>query len=254
MQRYFIPDNQVDNHSIRIKGEDARHITKVMRMKTDDEIICCNYSGQAFYCRIDSILENEVTAEVIHPLEADHELPIKVAIVQGLPKGDKLDTIVQKATELGADTFFLFQAERSIVKWVGTSKIERKQERLQKIAKEAAEQSHRNKVPVVTEPMSLKELLKRSSDFDQKVVAYEEVAKQGEMSGLSGVFKAMKPCDSLMVVIGPEGGLSEAEVTAFDNAGFVRCALGKRILRTETASMYVLSAASYYFELENEVN
>lgn len=254
MQRYFVSDDQFHDGQVQIAGEDARHITKVMRMQQGEEIICCNLSGNGFYCRIDSLSDHAVEATIIKPIEKDNELPIRVAIAQGLPKGDKLDFIVQKATELGADTFCLFQAERSIAKWVGTSKIERKLERLQKIAKEAAEQSHRSHIPLVTEPLTLAGLLEKSKSYDQKVVAYEEEAKNGEWTGLVSIFRSMQPGESLLAVIGPEGGLSEEEVAALDRAGFIRCALGKRILRTETAPLYLLSAASYYFELQNEVN
>ncbi|MGV3487138.1 MAG: 16S rRNA (uracil(1498)-N(3))-methyltransferase [Tuberibacillus sp.] len=253
MQRYFVADHQVQNDEVQIEGEDARHIVKVMRMQPGDAIICCTYSGEAFNCTIKSMDTETVTASIMKGLETSNELPVRVAIAQGLPKGDKLDFIVQKGTELGADSFFLFQAERSIAKWIGSSKIERKLERLQKIAKEASEQSHRNKIPAVSEPVSIIKLIEMSEPFQYKVVAYEEDAKSGDMSGLYSVFQRMSPGDSLFAVIGPEGGLTEEEVSALKSAGFGRCALGKRILRTETAPLYLLSAVSYYFELENGV-
>ena len=254
MQRYFIADDQININEIQIAGEDAKHIAKVMRMQPGDEFICCNYSGNAFYCKLKSIDDQSVTAQIIRELEENHELPIQVTVVQGLPKGDKLDMIVQKGTELGAASFVLFQAERSVAKWVGSSKIARKLERLQKIAKEAAEQSHRNKVPQVSEPISLQKLIEMSQSFDYNIVAYEEEAKSGSMAGLHSVFEVMRPGDSLLAVIGPEGGFSEDEVKQLTKAGFTRCALGRRILRTETAPLYLLSAVSYYFELENGVN
>jgi len=249
MQRYFVSESEIEQGQVKIVGDDARHISKVMRMRPGDRIICCQTNGRAYLCSLSAILDGEVIADIEQELDENHELPIRIALAQGLPKGDKLDWIVQKGTELGAEAFILFQAERAVVKWEGAAKIARKRDRLKKIAKEAAEQSHRNKIPDVTEPLSILQLIEASKHFDYKVVAYEEEAKSGAMKGLSAIFGKMKPKESLLTVIGPEGGLSESEIAALDDAGFTKVALGKRILRTETAGLYLLSAASYHFEL-----
>lgn len=171
-----------------------------------------------------------------------------MTIASGLPKGDKLELIIQKGTELGAFSFLPFSAKRSIVKW-DEKKAVKKVERWQKIAKEAAEQSHRRFIPNVHNPVNLSVLINLSQEFTYKLIAYEEVAKQGEGSVLAETLLQMKPGESLLVVFGPEGGLAVDEIEVLINNGFRACALGPRILRTETAPLYLLSALSYQFEL-----
>ncbi|WP_376845048.1 16S rRNA (uracil(1498)-N(3))-methyltransferase [Camelliibacillus cellulosilyticus] len=253
MQRYILPDTCFEKNKVIIQGSDARHIRKVMRMAPGDEIICCNSRQEVFLCKLKELTPETVEAIVTQRLMDDTELPIRVTIAQGLPKADKFDTIVQKGTELGATAFIPFQAERSISKWEGAEKIKRKQERLFKIAKEAAEQSHRTLVPKIFSPMTLDDLIDAGQKYDHQFVAYEEEAKNGRFRGLPALFQRAVPGDSILAVIGPEGGLSNHEIERFESAGFHCSGLGKRILRTETASLYLLSAISYFFELENEV-
>ncbi|GGH84940.1 16S rRNA (uracil1498-N3)-methyltransferase [Pullulanibacillus pueri] len=252
MQRYFVPDINFEDDTVRIEGEDARHIQKVMRMSPNDQVIVCNFSEEAFLCVISTLQgpAGEVIAIVKEKLATPTEMPINVTIVQGLVKGDKLDWVVQKGTELGAASFIPFQAERSVVKWDGGAKISRKRERLEKIAKEAAEQAHRLKVPSVRGPLSLEEVIKESEQYDACLVAYEEEAKQGKQSGLPTLLERLPRGASLLAIIGPEGGLSEREVQALQAHGFMACGLGRRILRAETASLYLLSALSFYYELQ----
>lgn len=248
MQRYFVANEQMTDQVVTIKGDDVKHIVKVMRMAQDDEIICINETGQTTKCKIITIGDTEVTAEVIEFLSQNHELPVNVTIAQGLPKGDKLDLIVQKGTELGASAFIPFDASRSIVKW-DRKKVEKKVERLSKIAKEAAEQSYRQTVPSVQNVVSFKELLTKSIEYDVKIVAYEEQAKSGETSNLVKALNSSKLGSRILVVIGPEGGLTEDEIKHLERANFILCGFGPRILRTETASLYLLSAVSYHFEM-----
>ncbi|MEH7236077.1 16S rRNA (uracil(1498)-N(3))-methyltransferase [Bacillus sp. JJ1562] len=245
MQRYFV--NQMSETQATILGEDVNHITRVMRMSVGDSIYCC-YNGRVALCAITEITNDMILANVVEWVENASELPVKVCIASGLPKGDKLEYVIQKGTELGASEFVPFVAGRSIVKW-DEKKGQKKVERWGKIAKEAAEQSHRTVVPGVSKPLSFKELLSFSQSFTYKVVAYEEDAKRGESSNLARVLSQLKHGDSLFVVIGPEGGLTEKEVTTLIENEFISCSFGPRILRTETAPLYVLSAVSYYFEL-----
>lgn len=255
MQRYFVPNEQFQANTVTITGDDARHIVRVMRMRPGDEIILCNHSGQAYAARITSIHETgSVSADIVSPLDQRPELPVHVTVAQGLPKGDKLDLIVQKGTELGAREFWLFPSERSVVKWEGAAKVERKLGRLHKIAKEAAEQSHRNFIPAIRKHEGLEDLINESRRYEHKLVAYEEDAKTGRTKGLPELFRRIRPGESLIAVIGPEGGFTAREVSALERAGFHRCSFGRRILRTETAPLYLLSSVSYYFELENGVN
>ncbi|WP_449537029.1 16S rRNA (uracil(1498)-N(3))-methyltransferase [Ferdinandcohnia sp. Marseille-Q9671] len=245
MQRYFV-DNMTDTHAT-ITGEDVHHITRVMRMSIGDAIYCC-YSQKVAICKITEITNDTVLADVVEWVENSNELPIRVCIAGGLPKGDKLEYVIQKGTELGASEFVPFVAARSIVKW-DEKKGQKKIERWGKIAKEAAEQSHRASIPEVHKPLTLQGLLSFSQSYTYKIIAYEEDAKRGENSNLAHVFSQLKKGESLFVVIGPEGGLTEKEVSTLIEHDFISCSFGPRILRTETAPLYVLSAVSYHFEL-----
>lgn len=250
MQRYFV--NQTKEEmltNVLITGDDVHHISRVMRMKTRDRIICCSKDGHAAICQIENIANEQVTCTILQWLETNNELPVQVMIASGLPKGDKLEFIIQKGTELGASQFIPFNAARSIVKF-DTKKAKKKKERWEKIAKEAAEQSHRNQIPKVFDPTSFTEMIHISNNADIKLVAYEESAKQGEGSNLYKALSLLKPGQSVFIVFGPEGGISEEEMKQLEEAGFIPCGLGPRILRTETAPLYFLSAVSYHFELK----
>ncbi len=247
MQRYFV-NQSADETRFTIAGDDYHHIARVMRMKEGDQIICVTPLNKSAVCAIAEITDEQVITEVVQWISGTSELPIEVTIVSGLPKGDKLEWIIQKGTELGAFQFIPFISARSVVKW-DEKKAEKKLERWQKIAKEAAEQSHRTILPKVKSPINIKSLIKISEDFDYKLIAFEEEAKQGEASVLSKILAEMEKGQTLLFVFGPEGGLTEQEVSSLREHGFRSCGLGPRILRTETAPLYALSAVSYHFEL-----
>ncbi|MBT2690475.1 16S rRNA (uracil(1498)-N(3))-methyltransferase [Bacillus sp. ISL-47] len=247
MQRYFVEESAIDNR-FNILGEDRHHISKVMRMKEGDKIICVDPHENSALCTIAEITDEQVAAEVVQWIEGSSELPVDITIVSGLPKGDKLEWIIQKGTELGAHRFIPFTSARSVVKW-DAKKAAKKVDRWQKIAKEAAEQSHRNTVPEVFTPLDMKSLLKLCADYTHKLIAFEEEAKQGEASVLSKTLSLMNKGESLIIFFGPEGGLEDQEVSLLQEHGFLACGLGPRILRTETAPLYFLSAVSYHFEL-----
>ncbi|WP_017755838.1 16S rRNA (uracil(1498)-N(3))-methyltransferase [Calidifontibacillus oryziterrae] len=248
MQRYFVNIDQIVDAKVIIGKEDAHHILHVMRMKQGDQIICCTENGQVAVGKIQEITDDFVSVTIVEWMDENRELPVLVTIAQGLPKGDKLEYIVQKGTELGANEFLPFFASRSIVKW-DEKKGRKKVERLAKIAKEAAEQSYRNKIPKINLPVKFSEIIKESNNFTHKIVAFEEDAKRGEMRNLSMTLRELKQGDSLLVVIGPEGGLTDQEVSALRENGFISCSFGPRILRTETAPLYILAAVSYHTEL-----
>lgn len=247
MQRYFVNDS-IEHDCFLLKNEDRHHIEKVMRMKIDDRIICVDPSGNSAICSIAEITDESIVAKIVQLIEETSELPIMVTIASGLPKGDKLELIIQKGTELGAIEFVPFAAARSIVKW-DEKKSSKKVDRWQKISKEAAEQAHRNYVPEVKEPISFKALLEKSSNYQYKIVAFEDESRMGEISVFSSVLTQIKKGETLLFVFGPEGGLTETEIEQLKENGFKSCGLGPRILRTETAPLYALSAVSYHFEL-----
>ncbi|PKR79038.1 16S rRNA (uracil(1498)-N(3))-methyltransferase [Halalkalibacillus sediminis] len=247
MQRYFISDNNWTKEQVHIDGEDRHHIVNVMRMTSGDKIICCNVDGSSYLVEITEITDDKVTGALVEALDEKQEMPVKVTIVQGLPKGDKLELIVQKGTELGMFAFIPVQMDRSIVKW-DSKKESKKLSRLRKISKEAAEQSHRSKLPLIHEKHTLKEVLSENT-YDHLFVASELEAKAPSEDGsFAEALKQISPGDNLLVVIGPEGGLSNDEISFLTSNQFKSIRLGPRILRTETAPLYVLSAISFYFE------
>ncbi|QFT89909.1 Ribosomal RNA small subunit methyltransferase E [Bacillus sp. THAF10] len=249
MQRYFIDSNQIEERSITITGEDVHHILRVMRMNVGDQLLCSlSETKQTALCKIAEITNDLVVVHIVEWIEANTEMPVRITIANGLPKGDKFELVIQKGTELGAESFIPFNAARSIVKF-DEKKGKKKVERWNKIAKEAAEQSHRSMVPAVEDPATFSQLLEKSNTYTHKIVAYEESAKQGERSAFATALQSMKQGDSILIVFGPEGGLTEKEVTTLVDHGFIACALGPRILRTETAPLYALAAISYHFEL-----
>jgi 16S rRNA (uracil1498-N3)-methyltransferase len=247
VQRYFVKYRAIDDCFL-IDEEDRHHIVKVMRMQIGDQIICVDPEGKQAICRLAEITDESVVADVVQWKEEVSELPISITIASGLPKGDKLEWIIQKGTELGAHQFLPFSAARSVVKW-DEKKAAKKIERWQKIAKEAAEQSHRAMMPEIMSPMNFKALMGKSRDFDFKLAAFEDESRNGEISVFSSTLKQMKKGESLLLVFGPEGGLADEEVKLLKENGFDLCGLGPRILRTETAPLYALSAISYHFEL-----
>ncbi len=246
MQRYLVSREFSEQAMLTIIGDDAKHIQKVMRMQPGQFIIVVT-NEIAYEAEIISFDGHDVHVKRVSDALVSNELPKKVTICCGLPKGEKLELIAQKGTELGMHELVLFEAERSIVKW-DTQKGRKKQERLQKIAKEAAEQSHRTIVPIVHEPLSFKKLLELSSNYDVLFVADEENAKQKTRTRLAEEISKVKRQDSICVVFGPEGGLSRTEIEQLFEKGFRSISLGPRILRAETAPLYVLSAISYEFE------
>lgn len=247
LQRYFVT-NRINDQQFIINGEDRHHILNVMRMKIGDHIICVDPLGKIAECKITETSEFQVVADIVECKDENPELPIQITIASGLPKGDKLEWIIQKGTELGAHKFLPFAAARSVVKW-DEKKSAKRVQRWQKIAKEAAEQSHRAFVPEIINPVSFKTLLQRSSQYDYKLVAFEDESRNGETSVFSSILRKMKRGESLLILFGPEGGLSQEEIQLAKENHFSLCGLGPRILRTETAPLYALAAASYQFEL-----
>ncbi|MTH52479.1 16S rRNA (uracil(1498)-N(3))-methyltransferase [Bacillus mangrovi] len=249
MQRYFIEASRKElRDSFTVKGDDLHHMIKVMRMREGDAAVWVTSDGEEALCTLAEATDGEARCTVKEWITADKELPVQTVLACGLPKGDKLDLIIQKGTELGAARFIPFNAARSVVK-LDDKKSRKKTERWQKIAKEAAEQSYRNVIPQVHDPVSLKELLLTSKDYDVKIAAYEELAKQGEKSAFSKALDALSPGQTLLVATGPEGGFTAEEMKTLQENGFIPAGFGPRILRAETAPLYALAAVSYHFEL-----
>ncbi|MFC7684629.1 16S rRNA (uracil(1498)-N(3))-methyltransferase [Ureibacillus sp. GCM10028918] len=247
MQRYFVHEPFNELNELTITGENARHISKVMRMESGEEIILV-HADTAFICEIVSIGQDVIVKQTGKTIPSP-EMPIKVDIACGLPKGDKLELITQKSTELGMNALIPFSAERSIVKW-DEKKGEKKTERLQKIAQEAAEQSHRTRIPTIMNPVSFKQLLTLVSQYDVVFIADEEDAKKETRTRFADKLKKVydNESKSILLIFGPEGGISRNEAKSLLQAGAETMSLGPRILRAETAPLYALAAISYEFE------
>lgn len=247
LQRYFVPAENWKNNEVIVVGDDAHHITRVMRKDTGNKIICNHPEGKAAICKITSAASEQVHAAIKEWLQESVELPVQVTIAQALPKGDKFETVLQKGTELGAAAFVPVQAERSIAVW-DTKKAEKKLKRFSKILKEASEQCHRNKIPSISEPVTTDKLIEKSLEYDVKLFAYEEEAKTDDFQSFGSIISNLKSGNRVLICIGPEGGFSEKEAALLKESGFSSVRLGPRILRTETAALYVLASMSYQFE------
>lgn len=245
MQRYFT--NQEIKTEYKLDVTTYHHAVVVLRMKVGSQFELVDAKQTVYLMELSELANKEAKAKVISKLDSQVELPLAISIACGLSKGDKAEWIVQKGTELGASEFIFFKGDYSVAKW-DQKKAKKKVDRLQKIAQGAAEQSHRIKIPTVRYVESLKEL----TTFEgAKFLAYEEAAKQGETKALVKLTRELRTkAQPLLAVFGPEGGISPAEVTLTKQAGFVLGGLGPRILRAETAPLYLLASLSYALELE----
>lgn len=244
MQKYFISDDDFKNN--KITSDDAFHISNVMRSKPGDVVLVGN-NGKTLKVRLTNITKNEVSYEIIEEETGNNELPVFISIFQGYPKGDKIEDVIKYGTEYGVSEFVPTIMKRSVFK-LDPKKKESKLKRFQTIAKESSEQSFRNNMSIVSDIKYLKEI--DFSQYNVKILCYEEDAKIGEASNLKNIIKNLNLNDKVAVVIGPEGGVDDTEVEYLTSKGFIRCALGPRILRTEVALYYILSAISYEMELK----
>lgn len=248
MQRYFLTDTKPTDSALTLPQAIAHHLITVLRAEVGTKVEIVAADHHVYRAHVTSVDPAQVQLD--QDLQQNSELPVKVTLACGIPKtATKLDLIVQKGTELGADQIIFFDAQRSISKWKANKRA-KKIGRLQKIANAASEQSHRNLQPVVAYGGSLANLL---ADYPAtaRVVAWEESAKQGEASQLVQTVNSLRPGDSLLAIFGPEGGLTKGEVATMESAGVKAVGLGPRILRTETAPLYLLAAVSALVELQH---
>lgn len=250
MSKFFIKDNQMENEIIKIQGQDVKHIKNVLRQKIGDEIIICNSDKEKnFLCNITKIENELIECKISKELE-DYKSNIKVTIIQGLPKKDKMDLIIQKSVELGCFNIQPIEMERCIVKYDEKDK-KKKIERWQKISEVAAKQCNRDFIPKVNNIDSLKNICKKLDEYDIVILAYEKEEKTKLKEVLKGVKEKYREKEiKIAIIIGPEGGISLKEVEMIEeNDNVITVTLGKRILRTETVALNVLSIIMY--ELEN---
>lgn len=239
MHRFFIEEPYAEE--MRITGGDARHVSKVLRMQPGDMLQIVSDDGITALAKITAIDSESVTVSCLERLAELHEPRVKITLAQGLAKGEKMDFIVQKAVELGATSIVPVAMEHSVVRLDGV-KAAKKVERWQKIAEAAAKQSKRDIIPRVEAVQSMCELL-AAKRWDTQVIAYECEDRMSLKAALQtaeqqGIYE-------LLLIIGPEGGISEAELELARSAGAVPVSLGKRILRAETAGLVAMSAIFY---------
>lgn len=231
MQRYFAVDKDLN-----ISDKDKHHIINVMRMKLNDKIEIV-YDEKVYMCEINDISKKDVSYSVKDIIDINNELPVKVTIAVSLVNEKKLDFILQKCTELGVYDFILVNSDRSKIKIDGKEK--KKIERWNTITKEAAEQSHRNIKPIVRDIMSINDVSKL--DYDLKLTCS---TKENEKT-IKNVLQNSTNCDRIIIVVGPEGGLTVSEEEKLEKNGFISVTLGNLILRTETVPIYIMSLINY---------
>lgn len=234
MQRYFINNE----NEIIFTEEQINHILKVMRMKLDEEFEIV-FNAHLFKVKISSITPFKV--EIIEEINSNPELKNEITLLYCLPKGDKLDLVIQKATEIGVKRIILVQSSRCVSKFKKED-YEKKLSRFNKIATEASEQSHRLIVPIIKDIIDYKDI--KNYHFDHAFIAYENE----KQFSLKEYISKVKRNESLGIIIGPEGGFSANEVQYANENGYSSISLGKRILRSETACIYTLSVLSFLLE------
>lgn len=248
MPRFFVKAEQIGPRYIEITGKDVNHIKNVLRKKIEDKIEICNQeTGQAYSCEIEQIDDKKVITKIIKEIEKT-ENTVKIDIYQGLPKAEKMELIIQKSVELGANSIIPVALNRCIVKLEGKDEI-KKVERWQKIAESAAKQCGRDNIPEIKNIIKIKQLSELCEKYDSIIVAYENEKQYTLKQEIENIKKYNKSDLKLAVVIGPEGGLEKEEVEILKNRNAKVVTLGKRILRTETVALNVLSILTY--ELDN---
>ena len=244
MYRFFVEQSQIGEETITITGEDVNHIKNVLRMKVGETILVSDGEDREYICKISDFSNDEVQAKIQDINGETRELPTEVTLFQALPKGDKMETIIQKMVELGACEIAPVSTKRCIVK-LDAKKAESKVRRWNAIAESAAKQSKRGIIPKVLMPVSFAQALDRAKDMDMVLIPYEEAEN---MSVTREVFSEIKPGMKIGIFIGPEGGFAESEVEEAKKIGARAITLGRRILRTETAGMATMSVLMYLME------
>lgn len=244
MYHFFIHKDQIGEDSIRITGPDVNHMKNVLRMGAGEEVLISNGVDKDYLCEIVSVTSSEVIAKILSVDEAGKELPAKIYLFQGLPKSDKMEFIIQKAVELGVYQIVPVETRRTVVK-LDKKKEESKLRRWSAVSESAAKQSGRLIVPEVAGVMTFEKALALSKEFDMTVIPFEHAKGMEETRQ---IISAIKPGMNAGIFIGPEGGFEDSEIELAKSFGARPITLGKRILRTETAGLSVLSVLSFLLE------
>ncbi len=244
MQNFFVTPSQVEGESIYIEGSDVNHIRHVLRMRIGEELMVSDGNNQRYRCTVSGFEEKRVELRIVETLEADTELPSRIYLFQGLPKQEKMELIVQKCVELGVYEVIPVAMKRCVVK-LDDKKAQKKRTRWQEIAKSAAKQAGRSMIPQVSEVMSYKDALQKAQELDVLLIPYE-LAR--DMKETKEILRTIQPGQSIGIFIGPEGGFEKEEVELAILSGAKEITLGRRILRTETAGLSIVSVLMFHLE------
>ena len=244
MPAFFADKDKIGETGIEIVGDDAFHIARSLRMAVGDALTINDGEGMSYYCKLTRIRDDACECEILSSAPSKAEPPVKITLYMAYPKGDKLETVIQKAVELGASKIVPFESERC-VKRPKAEKIDKQTARLRRIAVEAAKQCGRGILPEVSAPVSFSEMLSEAKAHDLSLFCYEGEGAQS----LKAILDEQNGIKTACAIVGSEGGFSKAEAERAREDGLIMTNLGPRILRCETAPAYVLSALSYRFEL-----
>lgn len=245
MYRFFVPAEQIYDEYAEITGDDVNHIKNVLRMEAGEKVVISGGQGMDYYCIIRDVQSECIVLDIERKEPVKTELPVRIVLFQALPKADKMEFVIQKAIELGAAEIVPVRTRRSVVR-LDEKKAAKKVQRWQTIAEAAAKQSGRGLIPQIHEVISFQEALRYAGELEHCLIPYE---LYDDMRATAEVLDKVCGGDSIGIFIGPEGGFERGEITQAMEAGVVPISLGKRILRTETAGLAILSVLM--FRLEN---
>ena len=248
MPKFFVNRSQINDGYVTIIGEDAHHISRSLRMAAGEHITVSDMQREEYDCVLCRFSEGEVVAQIVSSRHSDTEPDIRIHLFQALPKGEKLDFIIQKSVECGVFDVTPFESDRCVVK-VKEEAEGRKTERRNKIAHEAAKQCGRGIVPQIYPTVSFERMLDAATESGAVLFCYEGEGTEPLGLALSKIRKNNNEIKDISVIIGSEGGFSAKEALTAEERGFIKIGLGKRILRTETAALFALSCLIYEFEL-----
>ena len=251
MPRFFVRNNQISEGIVTVMGDDAHHLSRSLRMAAGETVTVCDEHAREYLCELTDFLPDRVLARILSEEPSKAEPPFHAHVFQALPKGDKLDSIIQKAIECGASELSTFESARCVVRMKDANEA-KKMERRMRIAVEAAKQSGRGRLPAVHPTLRFSEAIERAARSELALFCYEgegtlplgRVLVEWKQTHPNGAAP-----ESVSIVVGSEGGFSEEEVAAAKRCGMIPIGLGPRILRTETAATFVLAALVSFFEL-----
>ena len=244
MQHFFVTPSQVEGERIYIEGSDVNHMKNVLRMRPGEAVAISDGDNLKYRCVVEGYEEGRAVLAIQQRMPVDTELPCRITLFQGLPKQDKMELIVQKAVELGASQVVPVATRRSVVK-LDEKKAAKKLQRWQQIAESAAKQAGRGYIPQVSSVLSYQEALEKAGELDVLLIPYE--LAEG-MEEARKVVASIAQGQSVGIFIGPEGGFEKEEVDAAIHQGSKAITLGRRILRTETAGLAILSILMFRLE------